>query len=335
MDELTKSSEALKEHLREIVRLESARIVAEKSIQNLDKEKQNWLGKASFVATKGKMTWNWNGRRLLILLAISATVSWTIGYFLANIYSNIYLKMYYLAIFSILNPIMKIILCFFVFVGPFVLPIYLKYREFKKIQQKYNEDCRYEANIKAQSKKAIEIIEINKNKLLQARQHIQKLLEELYGLDVLYKKYRNFEACSSFLEYLEAGRCTLLQGPDGAYNLYESEANSKQIIEQLRVVNTKLDTLIQQQSQLNWAVKNIVVEVSNFRNDLQRTFQNMEGDIRQIANNTMASAWATEYLAYKIPLQNEEILRRLEGIHWETYARNHQSVMSKISDPFI
>lgn len=335
MNELAKSTEALKDYLREVVKLESYRIIAEKSIQNLEKERQTWLNKGSYIATKGKMTWNWSLRKLLILMAISGIGGWIVGYTFATVCNKMYILIYNLGLFSILDPIIRTIVYTLLFGGPFILPIFLKYREYRTIQQQYNKNLQYQAYIKEQSRRALEIIEINKNNLSRAHHHIKQLLNQIYSLDVIYQKYRTLEACSSMLEYLEAGRCVLLQGSDGAYNLYESEANSKKIIEQLNIVNTKLDTLIQQQNQLNWAVKNIVVEVADLRNDMQTTFQHMAGDIKQIAGSTAVTAWATSKLAYELPAQNEAILRTLKGIHRQTYRQTHGDIANFFVDDYV
>ena len=53
------------------------------------------------------------------------------------------------------------------------------------------------------------------------------------SLNVIFPKYRNLIAYSTFYEYLETGRCTALGGSDGAYNLYESELRQNAIISQL------------------------------------------------------------------------------------------------------
>lgn len=67
-----------------------------------------------------------------------------------------------------------------------------------------------------------------------------------YSADVIFPKYRNIEAMTTMYEYFETGRCTSLKGPDGAYNLYETELRSKAIIGKLDVVSDKLDVISDQ-----------------------------------------------------------------------------------------
>ena len=54
----------------------------------------------------------------------------------------------------------------------------------------------------------------------QAEELLGKLCDArntLYGYDVIFSKYRNVVALSTFYEYLAAGRCETLEGTTGAY----------------------------------------------------------------------------------------------------------------------
>lgn len=44
-----------------------------------------------------------------------------------------------------------------------------------------------------------------------------------YNNNVIYPKYRNISAVTTIYEYLSSGRCSEFEGPNGAYNLYETE----------------------------------------------------------------------------------------------------------------
>lgn len=79
---------------------------------------------------------------------------------------------------------------------------------------------------------------------------VSGLLKLAYSADIIFPKYRNIEAMTTMWEYLESGRCDSLQGPSGAYNLYESEIRSNAIINRLDVVSDKLDVIINQLSSL-------------------------------------------------------------------------------------
>lgn len=69
------------------------------------------------------------------------------------------------------------------------------------------------------------------------------LLQEYYDQDVVFPKYQNLVAISSFYEYLSSKRCRKLTGRDGAYDTFEREMRQDIII-------TQLDEIIDQLAQI-------------------------------------------------------------------------------------
>lgn len=80
-------------------------------------------------------------------------------------------------------------------------------------------------------------------------------LKSLYNMGIVYSKYRNIVAVSSFYEYLLSGRCDSLQGANGAYNLYESEARTNTIISQLNNISEALETITAQQNFISTQIR--------------------------------------------------------------------------------
>ena len=72
---------------------------------------------------------------------------------------------------------------------------------------------------------------------------LEAALNNLYNEDVIFPKYRNLIAITTINEYLESGRCSTLEGPNGAYNLYESETRQNIIIHQLSTVISNLEQI--------------------------------------------------------------------------------------------
>lgn len=93
------------------------------------------------------------------------------------------------------------------------------------------------------------------NSLAATGNDIVEKKNKLYSLDIIYGKYRNLVAVSQFVDYLESGRCTKLTGPDGAYNLFESEMKQNIIIESLETINQNLGTIMQNQYMLYSALQ--------------------------------------------------------------------------------
>ena len=72
--------------------------------------------------------------------------------------------------------------------------------------------------------------------LLDGYQKAEEKLRELYSSDVIYSKYQTFAPVSKFYEYLSSGRCSQLEGYDGAYNLYEKELLAESIKDSLECI---------------------------------------------------------------------------------------------------
>lgn len=105
---------------------------------------------------------------------------------------------------------------------------------------------------------------------------------DLYALDIVFGKYRDIVALSTFYEYLMAGRCTTLEGATGAYNLYESEIRTNLIISQLSDVIKSLDKIQQNQ----YMIYSQLQQMNSTLNSLSRTMDAAYTAITKIKSNT-------------------------------------------------
>jgi len=112
-------------------------------------------------------------------------------------------------------------------------------------------------------------------------------LEEIYSLDIVHPKYRNMIAMCTILEYFETGRVSELAGPNGAYNLYESELRQNLII-------NKLDTVISQLDQVKNNQYTLYKEIST----ANETIRSMANNISAIADDTRNTAANSAITAY-------------------------------------
>lgn len=120
-----------------------------------------------------------------------------------------------------------------------------------------------------------------------------RLLKQMYSLDIIYPKYHNMAAVNTILEYLQSGRCSRLTGPDGAYNLFSFEEKQNIIINKLDQVLNKLEQIKNTQYMLYNAIQN-----SNSL--LNRIWDQNEEIIRtnrQIAQNSELIAYNTERIS--------------------------------------
>ena len=81
------------------------------------------------------------------------------------------------------------------------------------------------------------------NKHNTALSTLETALEQVYAENVIFPKYRNLVAITAINEYLLSGRCDKLEGPDGAYNLYEMELRQNIIIAQLSSIIDNLEQI--------------------------------------------------------------------------------------------
>lgn len=126
-------------------------------------------------------------------------------------------------------------------------------------------------------------------------------LEFVYACDVVFPKYRNLPAVATMCEYLETGRCAELAGPDGAYNLYESEIRADRAIAQLDAIQDSLQDLKNNQFLLYKSIQSIEREISALNSDLSRELRDVEktvsgiaADVGEIKDSSAATAYFAE-----------------------------------------
>lgn len=129
-------------------------------------------------------------------------------------------------------------------------------------------------------------------------------LNQLYKADIIFPKYRNLVAISSFYEYFESGRCNTLTGHEGAYNIYENEIRLNHIIEQLDVVIEKLDEIKRNQYMLYDAIR-----------QTQRTNERIIKEIKTIQNQNVDILQNASISAYNSSI----IAQNTEAIKWYNY----------------
>ena len=107
---------------------------------------------------------------------------------------------------------------------------------------------------------------------------LQSTLQEYYDMNVIFPKYRNFIAIATINEYLMSGRCYELEGPNGAYNLYEMELRQNIVINQLSSIINNLEqiknnqfSLYQELARANSTVSNILHEVRGVKENTRLT----------------------------------------------------------------
>lgn len=117
---------------------------------------------------------------------------------------------------------------------------------------------------------------------------------QLIALNVIYPKYLNLIALTTFSEYFETGRCTTLEGPDGAYNLFENEIRANRIIAQLDQVIDSLDTIKQNQ----YKAYCVLSQISNDTTSISDKMTSAVKSLSEISTNTAVIKETNAQIAY-------------------------------------
>lgn len=166
-------------------------------------------------------------------------------------------------------------------------------RQYEQDLEKYNCDMeRYQRNLKyaqqnyehARQKYNDMVSKYDAKSSVIVQQHddvlhaLETALEAHYSSDVIFPKYRNMIAITTISEYLMSGRCYELEGPNGAYNLYEMELRQSIVINQLSSIITNLEqirnnqyTLYQELIKTNATVDDILRSVKGVEENTKLT----------------------------------------------------------------
>lgn len=171
---------------------------------------------------------------------------------------------------------------------------YLK--EKKQAEEEYNADLQKAENGYMLAEQKIEQMGVQ-------LEQTKDLLNRFYDKGIVFAKYRNIVAMCTMYEYFAAGRCTALEGPDGAYNLYEMELRQNLIINQLELVNRNLEQVKQNQYVLYQGITAI-----------NQSLQGISEDIKRIANATedMVEYSRITAAASQVTAENTAAIKYLE-----------------------
>lgn len=113
----------------------------------------------------------------------------------------------------------------------------------------------------------------------EIKQELKKIIsarDELYSYDIIYGKYRNYVALTTLYEYLDSGRCITLEGPEGAYNLFELESRTNEVVVQLKTLVTSLESLKENQFMLYEEMKKVNNNLNIINESLDKAVEGIE-----------------------------------------------------------
>ena len=141
--------------------------------------------------------------------------------------------------------------------------------------------------------------------IAQAEDMLKKMYEarnQLYATDIVFSKYQNVVALSSFYEYLMSGRCSTLEGANGAYNLYESEIRANLVISQLDQVLNSMEQIKKNQYMIYTEMQNTNKAIKHMEASITNTLESIRKSTKQslaeLAESSAVIAHNTETAAY-------------------------------------
>lgn len=135
------------------------------------------------------------------------------------------------------------------------------------------------------------------HELFDAKWNLEEALISLYEEGIIYSKYRNLVAVSTIYEYLASGRCDQLEGPNGAYNLYEMELRQNIVIGQLSTITEHLEQIKENQYTLYY-------EIQNANRNSESMLSSIGNDVKFSAYQNAATAKNVETMRYISMMKN-------------------------------
>ena len=135
------------------------------------------------------------------------------------------------------------------------------------------------------------------HELFDAKWNLEEALISLYEEGIIYSRYRNLVAVSTIYEYLASGRCDQLEGPNGAYNLYEMELRQNIVIGQLSTITEHLEQIKENQYTLYY-------EIQNANRNSESMLSSIGDDVKFSAYQNAATAKNVETMRYISMMKN-------------------------------
>ena len=184
-------------------------------------------------------------------------------------------------------------------------------------------------NIQTQQSTLLLVLGNKETEITNIINETQSTLDALYSLDIIFGKYRYFVAVASLCEYLQSGRCSTLEGHEGAYNIYENELRQNIIIGQLSTVIKELQQIRNAQYMLYEAInesnriqQNVLSELNSINHNVTTSSQmgiNNMNDLRMSIDSSAKSSAMTAYFAKESANNSRMLVEINRGDYGQLY----------------
>lgn len=135
-------------------------------------------------------------------------------------------------------------------------------------------------------------------------------LDMIYSQNIIFPKYRNFVMVSSIYEYICAGRCTTLEGHEGAYNILEMEIRLDHIVTRLDHIIKQLEAIKANQYMIYSAIQDAnqqSVKILESTNQMTELIRDFRGDAAQLSSRIAELQQSSAATAYHMERTQKEL----------------------------
>lgn len=234
----------MKNYLAMIINLEREESTQNQAIYNLNNQIY-WLGKYREIGEPQKPLDTVNTRGVDAdakgrLLAIAGALAAVFGFFITS------------GFFLISGVLVLLVGGGYCFFGRVVFD-----EDYREAVKRYNQKVEQYKKSLVEDAKRVDAERVKKtalqsslNVLKSANKKTANCLQQLYNKNIIYPKYRNLACVCTLYEYFDSGRCTTLEGHEGAYNLLENEMRLNRIITQNNRILENLEAIRENQELL-------------------------------------------------------------------------------------
>ncbi len=157
--------------------------------------------------------------------------------------------------------------------------------KYQKALQKYQDDLTEENKRLDRENNQKIALQNSLEKLQSQNKASAEVLQKIYSKNIIYPKYRNLVMVCALQEYICAGRCTTLEGHEGAYNILEMEIRMDRIITRLDKVIATLNEIKASQYMVYTAIQDAnhkSAQILDSTSRMAESIRDFRGDTAQL-----------------------------------------------------
>lgn len=331
-EEIMMTTDQLKEYLSIVLDLEENIYIQKTLIENIEARLSSPLGEAHTFVKPNPPALSEKHFYDSIPVCIAVTFTGVIIAFLSSVIFNGIGGFFYnlLQVFAPIGGILIAFLGIAWLIGSFFrkseyAKTYRKAKENYAIAMRKYEQNVYEDDARIRSEAAEKVaLTSNLSELKKQLSSSENNLNAIYAKNIIFPKYRNLVMISSIYEYFCSGRCSTLEGHEGAYNILENEIRLDRIITQFDKAISLLGQIRQNQFMLYSAIN----ESNNRISGLMASVNNMSDKLKEIAFKQGQNSLSLQASVDQLQKNSEIAVYQAERIQKELSYMNRMNYLS-------